>query len=126
MQRTEKVLLHSSNLWYLGEGMLGPLFAVFAERVGGDVLDITWAWAIYLIVQGILPIWCGNLSDSRFSKEHILVVGYAINTIFTFWYLFVGAPVHLFAVQAGLGVAAALATPTWDALYAQYEDKKHA
>jgi len=45
--------------------------------------------------------------------------------VFTFGYLFVSAPAHLFIVQAGLGVAAALATPTWNALYAKNEDKKH-
>jgi hypothetical protein len=46
MQRKERLLLWSSNLWSLGEGMLGPLFAVFAQGIGGNILDITWAWAI--------------------------------------------------------------------------------
>lgn len=41
----EWILLWSSNLWALGEGMLGPLFAVFAQRIGGNILDITWAWS---------------------------------------------------------------------------------
>ncbi len=36
-----KVLLYGSNLWYLGEGMLGPLFTLFAQKVGGDILSIT-------------------------------------------------------------------------------------
>lgn len=35
----------------LGEGMPDPLFAVFAQRIGGKILDITWAWAIQLGVQ---------------------------------------------------------------------------
>jgi hypothetical protein len=42
----KRLLLWISNLWSFGEGMLGPLFAVFAQHVGGNVLDITWAWAI--------------------------------------------------------------------------------
>ena len=37
---------------------------------------------------------------------------------FTFSYLWVDSATGLFAVQAGLGVASALATPTWEALYA--------
>jgi len=120
-----KTLLYGGNLWYLGEGMLGPLFAVFAERVGGDVLDIAWAWATYLIVTGILQIIVGKITDQKNNKEKIMVIGYALNALFTFAYLLVSAPWHLFVVQAGLGVAAALATPTWSALYARHEDRRH-
>lgn len=54
-----------------------------------------------------------------------MVLGYALNALFTFGYLFVSAPWHLFIVQAGLGIAAALATPTWNALYAKHEDRRH-
>lgn len=119
-----KILLYSSNLWYLGEGMLGPLFAVFAQRIGGSVLDISWAWATYLIVMGVLVIAVGKLADLSRHKEKILVVGYALNAVFTFAYLLVSSPWHLFLVQAGLGFASALAITTWTPLYTKYWDKK--
>jgi len=74
-----RILLYGSNLWFLGEGMLGPLFAVFAERIGGDVLDISWAWATYLIVAGLMQIWVGKYSDGERGKERIMLLGYALN-----------------------------------------------
>ena len=52
MTNASRLLILSSALWHLSEGLLGPLFAVFSERVGGDILDITGAWAAYLIVSG--------------------------------------------------------------------------
>ncbi|HCC23537.1 TPA: MFS transporter [Candidatus Falkowbacteria bacterium] len=125
LNRHIKNLLYSGNLWYFGEGMLGPLFAVFTEKVNGDILDITWAWATYLIIAGLLYIVVGKLTDKYDNKEKIMVLGYALNALFTFGYLFVSAPWHLFIVQAGLGIAAAMATPTWHALYAKYENQKH-
>ncbi len=125
MNRKIKILLYSSNIWYFGGGMLGPLFAVFTERIGGDILDISWAWATYLVISGVLYIVVGKLTDGKDNKAKVMIGGYALNALFTFGYLFVSVPWHLFIVQAGLGVAAALATPTWDALYAKYEDKKH-
>jgi MFS family permease len=125
MNKFSKVLMTASLIWYFGEGMLGPLFAIFAESIGGDVLEITWAWAIYLFVTGIFMIFIGRLSDKYVSKEKLMITGYALNTIFTFGYLFVSSPWHLFIVQAGLGIAWSLGTPTWDALYARHEDKKH-
>ncbi len=54
-----------------------------------------------------------------------MILGYALNAFFTFTYLFVSTPIHLLLVQAGLGIAVALASPTWCALYARYEDKKN-
>ncbi len=123
--KKEKILLNSTYLWYFGAGMLGPLFAVFTQKIGGDILEISWAWATYLIISGILIIIMGKISDNFASKEKLMVAGYALNTIFTFGYLFVSTPIHLFIVEAGLGIATAIAWPTWDALYAKYEDKKH-
>ena len=117
-QRT-KILLYSSNIWYLGEGMFGPLLAVFSGTIGGDVLDISWVWAVYLVVGGVCTVATGYLSDRYIRKEVLLVCGYALNTLFTFGYLFVDSAGDLLLVQVGLGVASALATPTWDALYAE-------
>lgn len=119
MRREGRILLTSNVLWNLGEGMLGPLFAVFAERVGGDVLDISWAWATYLFVTGLCVVFVGRISD-RMDKVRLMVAGYWLNVIFTFSYLFVSSPAHLLIVQAGLGVALALANPTWYALYDKY------
>jgi MFS family permease len=125
INRKIAILLYGANLWYLGEGMFGPLIAVFTERLGGDILNVTSAWATYLIVTGFLTIVIGRISDGR-NKEKLMVTGYALNALFTFSYLFVKTPFHLLLVQAGLGIAAALATPTWNALYSQHEDRKHA
>ena len=61
MPRRIPLLLLSSSLWYFSEGLLGPLFAVFSEQVGGDLLDITAAWATYLIVSGIAYPVVGRL-----------------------------------------------------------------
>lgn len=125
LSKTTRILLIGANIWYFGEGMLGPLFAVFAEKVGGDILDITWAWATYLIVTGICYIVVGKLINKKTYKAQVMVAGYILNAIFTFCYLFVHNPWQLFMVQAGLGVAEAIGTPAWDALYAKNVDEEH-
>ncbi len=121
----EKILLRGASLWCLGEGMLGPLFAVFANRMGGNILDITWAWATYLIITGLASIGVGEIAD-KYSKEKLMISGYALNALFTFSYLLVQTPLQLFLVQAGLGVASAIASPTWSALYAEHENRRQA
>jgi MFS family permease len=123
MKREAKILLVADNIWLFGEGMLGPLLAVFAQRIGGDVLQIAWAWSTYLVVQGILAILIGRYFDRlkhESSKEILMIGGFILNAVFTFGYIFVHGTVSLLLVEVGLGIAAALATPTWDALYATH------
>lgn len=118
-----RALLFADIFWFFGEGMLGPIFAIFAQKVGGDILDITWAWATYLIITGLLMILIGKLSD-KINKRKIVFIGYLLNAIFTFCYLFIHTPTQLLFLQGGLGIAAALATPTWNSLYSEYGNKK--
>lgn len=125
MNRVERILLGGAMFWWFGEGLLGPLFAIFAGEVGGDILDITWAWAIFLFVTGILEIFVGRLAD-KIGYERLMLAGFALNAFFTFCYLFIDSVTGLFIVQAGLGVALALADPTWDALYAKHENPRKA
>jgi hypothetical protein len=121
-----RILLYGSTLWYLGEGMLGPIFGIFTERIGGSILDISWIWAAYLMAAGSCTILVGRISDARISKEKLLMLGYVLNTLCTFGYLFASTPLRLLVVQLGLGFASALATPTWDALYTRHQDADQA
>lgn len=117
-----RILLISSALWYFGEGMLGPLFAVFAHDIGGNILDVTSAWAVFLVVTGLCTMIVGRVADlfqRKRAAEIMLVTGYGLNAALTFSYLLVSTPEGLFAVQAGLGIAVALSSPTWLSLYSK-------
>ncbi len=119
MNKRASILIWSSNLWNFGDGLLGPLFAVFAQKVGGNVLDIAWAWGVYLIIMGVGIIIVGHISD-RVSKLNLLMLGYILSTLCTFAYLLVDSAQMLFIVQGGLGIATALANPTYFALLSKY------
>ena len=113
--RSAAILIWSSNLWNFADGLLGPLFAVFAQQIGGNVLDIAWAWGAYLVVTGVCIIVVGHLSD-KISKLKMLLAGYFLTAVFTFAYLFVHNALQLLLVQAALGVALALTNPTFFSL----------
>ncbi|KTD75148.1 MFS transporter [Legionella waltersii] len=122
--KKERTLLFANNLWYLSEGMLGPLFGIFCAKFQSSPLDISWVWALYLISVGVVVIGLGYLSDFIY-KEKLLVLGYALQTIFTFCYILVSNKHQLALLQVGLGISGGLSTTTWYALYARYEDKTH-
>lgn len=115
------ILIWSSNIWNFADGLFGPLFAVFAQQVGGSVLDIAWAWGVYLIVTGVCVIIVGNISD-KMSKLPILFTGYLLTALFSFAYLLVDSTLDLLLVQAGLGFALALSNPTYFALLGKHSN----
>jgi MFS family permease len=125
LSKTSKTLLWGANIWYFGEGMLGPLYAIFSEKIGGDVLDLTWAWSAYLVCTGFCYILVGKLFNRRGYKVQMMVLGYTLNALLTFGYLFVETPFQLFWIQVGLGIAEAIGTPLWDSLYASSLHREH-
>ena len=118
--RPHKILLIASSLWFFGEGLFGPLFAVFSEKIGGDILDITWALSLYMVLTGVLYIVFGRLLRNSKKKELALIIGYSLNTIFTFCYIFIHNNFQLLILQVGLATAEALSTPVWDALFSKH------
>jgi len=120
MNRCLKILLFIAYGWFLAQGMFGPLFVIFAGNVGGDVLDITGAYTAYYVVVGILYFVVGKLADKLHAEKKIMTIGYAIDTVVCFGYLFVTDPMGLFITQIFCGVAMACTTPTWNTLYTEY------
>ena len=120
--KKERTLLFANNLWYLSEGMLGPLFGVFCEKFHSSPLDISWIWSAYLVSVGIVIIGLGYLSDF-INKEKLLVVGYGLQAFFTFGYLLVDTKMQLALLQIGLGLSGGISSTTWYVLYARYEDR---
>ncbi len=119
LNKTTRILLISSSLWYFGEGLFGPLFAIYAEKIGGDLLDITWAWAAYLIATGTFYFLIGKFVNKSKYKKHVMIFGYGLNALLTFGYIFVHNTQQLFIVQIGLGLAEALSAPIWDSLFSK-------
>ena len=51
-----------------------------------------------------------------------MVLGYLLNTLFTFSYILVHNSTQLFIVHIGLAIAESLSTPTWDSIFAKNMD----
>ena len=109
--------------WFAAQ-MLGPIYAIFVQDIGGDILDVGIAWAIFTISMGILMIIFGKLEDTSFDKRNAVVFGFLLITMGTAGYLLIETPIHLFTVQAILGLGAAMAYPAWDALFMKSVSKK--
>lgn len=119
-----KILLKASMSASFAMGLLAPLYALFVQKVGGSVLDIGFAYAIFAILTGLFIMIMGN---SGFFMKHVrkmVPIGYALMTIAYINYIFVKNPTQLFISQAILGIATGMLEPSWDAVFSEKLSEK--
>lgn len=124
MKNGIKILLISDGWANLALGMLGPIYAIFVEKIGGDILDASWAYSTYMITAGIIMYLLSKWEDREKHKEKFIVFGYAIASLGCFMYLFVFDQLTLLITQATLGFSMAILTPSFDAVYSHYVKEK--
>jgi len=116
MNKIAKSLLITESFWIFGSGLFLPIFAIFSQRVGGDILDAGIAAGLFLIVTSTLEWPIGRLLD-RFKEKWFIVVDYFLEGLIFIGYAFVNSIWLLFILQVFLGIADAIGNPAWESLY---------
>ncbi len=119
MRKKLKILLFASALLMLAGGLFGPIYAVFVEQIGGDLLTAGGAYAAFAIASGVLIFFLSRWEDHVKHQEKLIVAGYFLSTIGFLGYLFIKTPLHLFIVQIILGFGEAVSSPAFDGLYSK-------
>jgi len=123
MKKELKILLIASALTSLAGGLFGPIYAVFVQEIGGDLLTAGGAFSIFSIIAGVMIYFISQWEDRVKHQERLIVAGYALGSLGYLGYLFVQSPMHLFGVQVILGVATAVGTGAYDGVYSRNMDK---
>lgn len=103
--------------------MLGPIYALFVEEIGGSLLDASIAGAIFAFTAGLVTILSGKLSDKVRQSELIMILGYVLMGTGFFLYQFVDSVMFLFSIQILIGFGEAIYSPAFDKLYSAHLDK---
>lgn len=117
-----KILLATNGLILVAGAMLGPIYALFVERIGGDLLDASVAGALFALSAGIVSLLFGKLSDEVKHSDWVMILGYALIGLGFFLYLFVDSVLFLFVVQVLIGMGEAIYSPSFDKLYSFHLD----
>ncbi|MFC1723387.1 MFS transporter [Nanoarchaeota archaeon] len=123
MKKELHILLLSAGLFMLAGGLFGPIYAVFVEDIGGDLLTAGMAYGAFAIAAGVLILFISKWEDRVKHKEKLLVLGYGMSCVGFLGYLFIDKPWHLFLVQIVFGIGEAVSAPAFDALYSKNVQK---
>ena len=121
-----RILLITNALILIAGAMLGPIYALFVEKVGGSLLDASLTGGIFALVAGITTLIAGRYADKIKESRYIVAAGYLLMGIGFFLNMFVNSIWLLFVVQAVIGFAEAAYVPAFDALYSKHLTKKKA
>jgi len=118
-----RILLATNVMILVAAAMLAPIYAIFVEEIGGDLLDASIAGSIFAFVAGFTSFLSGEYVDKLKEKRYLIVVGYLLMALGFFLYLFVHSVWMLFVVQVVIGLGEAIYSPAFDALYSKHLDK---
>jgi MFS family permease len=118
-----KILLFAEACLTIAAGMLGPIYAVFVEEIGGNILDASSAWAVFMLTMGIIVLMIGRWEDKLKHQEKMVIIGYVVRAVGYLGYIFVYNQPALLLVQIMLGLGGALNIPAYDALYTKFLDR---
>ncbi|MBI2033317.1 MAG: MFS transporter [Candidatus Levybacteria bacterium] len=123
MNTLRKVLLISDAFYLLSGGLLGPIYALFVTKIGGDLLDASSAFALFMLTAGIVTFLLSIWEDKSKHRRKFVIIGYGIGMLGAIGYLFVNSTMTLFIVQIILGLAVSVKDPAYDALFSN--SQKH-
>ena len=121
-----RILLSTNAMILLAAAMLGPIYALFVEKIGGDLMDASIAGALFACAAGITTFVSGKYSDKIKENELVVVLGYAIMGFGFLSYTYVDSIWALFLVQIIIGLGEAVYSPAFDSVYSKHLNKQKA
>ena len=118
-----KILLITNAVILFAGAMLGPIYALFIEDIGGDLMDTSIAGGIFSLAAGVTTLVSSKYSDKIKENELIVVLGYIIVGVGFLSYLWASSVIYLFIIQALIGFGEAIYSPAFDAIYSKHLDK---
>ncbi len=118
-----RVLVSSWAMSSFSEGVILPIYAVFVQHVGGDILDAGWAMGIFLITEGIFTTLVHRRKWSPHMRIVLMILGWAIWLSGICFYFFISSIWTLFVAQVLAAIGNAVADPVFDAELADHTDK---
>lgn len=123
-EENSRLLLAQNAFFEFGAGLFGPIYAIFVERIGGNILDAGIAWAIFLITLGLFEALVSKYID-MFESKKVLIITSIAYSIVVFSYIFVSSVWQLFILQLAAGIILAIDNPAWSSWYAKLQtDRK--
>ena len=115
-------LLFINNIFVLAAAMLPPIFALFVEEIGGDIVSVGSLFSIFAITTGIMTRIISHYGDKFKETEYLIAGGYVLRIFVWIGYFFSNSLWQLCVLQLLLALGESLGTPAFNAIYSKHLD----
>jgi len=120
LNRSLRILITLNTGMTFVIGVFAPFYAVYVQKIGGDIAFAGLAWAVMQIVSGVLTIFFTRWSLRVKEQELLLAFGYLLRATVFLSYAFMTSMEQLIFTQVVWGIAAAIGVPAFDAVYSAH------
>lgn len=124
--RPIRILLWTNALVLVSGAMLAPIYALYVEGIGGDLMDASLTGGIFALAAGCTSIIAGKYADKVRRKDYVMIIGALIMSLGFFFLTKVETILGLFAIQSLIGFGQAIYYPPYDALYSLHTSNSKA
>src|SRR3989344_1451811 len=117
LNRSLRILLMTNAVLVFILGLFMPFYAVFIQRIGGNIAFAGLSWGLFLIVSGVLTFWMSDMQIHMKEQELILALSYFLRGVVFASYAFMASMQQLIITQILWGLAAALGNPVLHACH---------
>ena len=96
-------------------GILTPIYAFFVQKIGGGILETSWAIGLYSILCGIGTMVVHKTHWSHTYRKHLLWIGWLVWLSSVLIYLIIQNIVALYIAQILNALGDAICEPVFDA-----------
>ena len=120
LNRSLRILITTNTGIVFIVGLFAPFYAVFIQNIGGNIAFAGFSWALFAIVQGSLILLFSNWELRVKEQELLIALSYIVRGVVFLSYAFMQSIPQLLVTQIFWGIAGALGTPAFDAVYSAH------
>lgn len=123
LNKSLRILITLNTLIMFVVGMFAPFYAIFVQKIGGDIAFAGFSWAVLQIVAGVLTLFFTRWELRVREQELLLAFGYAVRGVVFLSYAFMTSMTQLLFTQVLWGIAVAVSVPAFDSVYSAHTTK---
>jgi len=81
MNKSLIILLAVNSVFVLAANLLGPLYAVYIEQLGGDIAVVSGTWSVMLLITTLVNFLLVKYVDKIREHEYFLIAGFILRAI---------------------------------------------
>ena len=123
LNKSLRVLISANTVMVFVIGIFAPFYAVFVQKIGGNIAFAGFSWAVFSIVAGVLTLLFSRWQLKVKEQELLLALGYLFRGAVFLSYAFMGSIPQLLFTQILWGISVAIVNPAFDSIYSSHTDK---